>query len=60
MGKMVTFYTQLNERLFRPGLAALVPDQPWPSDLVQALDTVVKVVQSWLDAALLGPVPATA
>jgi hypothetical protein len=46
MGKVVTFYTQLNER--------------WPSDLVQALDTVVKVVQSWLDAALLGPVPATA
>lgn len=54
--KVVTFYTKLNERLFRPGLAALVPDQPWPSDLAQALDTVVKVIQSWMDAALLGPV----
>ena len=52
MGKVVTFYTQLNERLFRPGLAALVPDQPWPSDLAQALDNVVKVIQSWMQ----GPV----
>ena len=54
--KVVTFYTKLNERLFHPGLAALVPDQPWPSDLAQALNTVVKVIRSWTDAALLGPV----
>lgn len=55
--KVATFFTKLYERLFRPGLAALVPEQPWPSDLAQALDVVVAVIQSWGEAALLTPAP---
>lgn len=58
--KVVVFFTKLYERLFRPGLAALVPDQPWPSDLAAALDTVTEVVNSWTDEALLAPVATTA
>lgn len=58
--KVVIFFTKLYERLFRPGLTALVPDQPWPSDLAEALHTVTEVVNSWIDEALLAPVATTA
>ena len=54
--KVVTFFTRLYQRLFRPGLAALVPEQPWPSDLAQALNKVVEVIQAWTDEAFLVPV----
>lgn len=57
--KVVIFFTKLYERLFRPGLAALVSDQPWPSDLAHALDTVTDIIQSSIDGALLVPVAAT-
>ncbi len=55
--KVVIFFTKLYERLFRPGLAALVPNQPFPSELAQALNAVSDVIQSWIDAALLAPAP---
>jgi hypothetical protein len=54
--KVVTFFTKLYHRLFCPGLAAMVPEQTWPSDLAQALNTVVQVIQSWADEALFAPV----
>ena len=43
--KVVTFFTKLYHRLFAPGLAALLPDQPFPSDLTYALNQVVEVLQ---------------
>lgn len=58
--KVVIFFTKLYERLFRPGLAALVPEQPQPPDLAQALNTVTNVIQAWIDAASLPTVTAMA
>ena len=58
--RVVIFFTKLYERLFRPGLAALVPEQPQPPDLAQALNTVTNVIQSWVDAASLPTVAAMA
>jgi hypothetical protein len=57
--KVVTFLTKLYHRLFRPGLAALVPQQTYPSALAQALDTVVQIIQSQADDAFLVPVLST-
>ena len=54
--KVVTFFTKLYHRLFAPGLAALLPDQAFPSDLAVALDQVAKVLQSWMDQAFDLPV----
>jgi len=54
--KVVTFFTKLYHRLFAPGLAALLPDQAFPSDLAQALNQVAKVLQSWMDQAFVLPV----
>lgn len=54
--KVVTFFTKLYQRVFRPGLSALVSEQPWPSDLAQALNKVVEIIQSWMDDAFLAPV----
>ena len=53
--KVVAFFTRLYERVFRPGLAALIAEQNWPSDLAQALNQVAEVVQSWMDNAFLVP-----
>lgn len=53
--KVVTFFTKLYQRLFRPGLAALPPDQPYPSDLAQALTQVAEVLHSWVEQAAFGP-----
>ena len=47
--KVVTFFTKLYQRLFRPGLAALLPQQRYPSDLAQALNKVSDVIQSWAE-----------
>ena len=44
--KVAVFFTKLYTRLFRPGLAALVPDQRTPSRLAKALASVSDVVQS--------------
>ena len=54
--KVVTFFTKLYHRLFAPGLAALLPDQPFPSDLTIALNQVAEVLQSWSDKAFALPV----
>lgn len=54
--KVVTFFTKLYHRLFAPGLAALLPDQAFPSDLTSALNQVANVLQSWSDKAFALPV----
>ena len=54
--KVVTFFTKLYHRLFCPGLAALLPLQPYPSDLALALKQVSEVLRSWTDQAFLVPV----
>jgi len=46
----------LDHRLFAPGLAALLPDQAFPSDLAIALNKVDEVLQSWMDKAFALPV----
>lgn len=51
--KVVTFFTKLYQRLFRPGLAALLPEQPYPSDLALALSKVSEVIQSWAEQSAL-------
>ena len=53
--KVVAFFTRLYERVFRPGLAALIAEQKWPSDLAQALNRVAEIVRSWTDNAFLAP-----
>jgi hypothetical protein len=53
--KVVTFFTRLYERIFRPGLAALITQQPWPSDLAQALNRVAEIIQAWCDDAFRVP-----
>ena len=54
--KVVTFFTKLYHRLFAPGLAAVLPDQVFPSDLANALNRVTEVLQSWSDQAFALPV----
>ena len=54
--KVVTFFTRLYQRVFRPGLAAMLTDQTWPSDLAQALNKVVEIIQAWMNDAFLVPV----
>lgn len=54
--RVVTFFTKLYHRLFAPGLAALLPDQAFPSDLAQALDQVARVLHSWTDQAFYLPI----
>jgi len=54
--RVVTFFTKLYHRLFAPGLAALLPDQAFPSDLANALSRVAEVLQSWTDQAFALPV----
>jgi hypothetical protein len=58
--KVATFLTKLYERLFRPGLASVLPDQSFPSDLARALDTVRRVVDEWARKASFVPAPTIA
>jgi hypothetical protein len=53
--KVAVFFTKLYTRVYRPGLAALVPAQPLPSPLAQALSTVSDLVQAALLEAHLAP-----
>ena len=53
--KVAVFFTKLYTRLYRPGLAALVPAQPLPSPLAQALTAVANLVQSAIVEAHLVP-----
>ncbi len=55
--KVVTFFTKLYQRVFRPGLAAMVSQQAFPSKLADALETVVEIIQAYTDNAF--KVPAT-
>jgi hypothetical protein len=54
--KVVIFYTKLYQRVFQPGLAALAPQQPFPSQLAQALATIDQLLQSAIDQAFRVPV----
>jgi hypothetical protein len=56
--KTTIFFVKLYERLFRPGLAALVPNQTFPSDLAKALDKTAQVIDKWTKLALIA-IPAT-
>jgi hypothetical protein len=51
--KVVTFFTKRYQRLFRPGLATLPPNQIYPSDLAQALNKVSEAIQSWAEQSTL-------
>jgi hypothetical protein len=53
--KVAVFFTKLYTRLYRPSLAALVPAQPLPSPLAQALTTGSDLIQSALIEAHLVP-----
>lgn len=54
--KTAIFFTKLNQRLFAPGLSALVPDQLHPSPLAQALSAVADQIQDLIDTALFSSV----
>jgi hypothetical protein len=56
--RVAHFFTKVYTHLFRPGLAALVPAQPLPSPLAQALATVSTQIQALVAEAQLGQ-PAT-
>jgi hypothetical protein len=58
--KVVTFYTKLHERMFRPGLAALVDQQVAPSPLAEALEAVVAALGSLSSDSSTTPVAAAA
>jgi len=50
------FFTKLYHRIFQPGLAALIPDQSFPSTLAQALSTVADEIKALIDKALVSMV----
>lgn len=54
--KVVTFYTRLYQRIFRPGVAAMETEQDWPSDLAKALQQVAEIINAWADQAFRVPV----
>jgi hypothetical protein len=58
--KVVTFFTKLYQRVFRPGLAAMAPHPASPSELAKALESVVEIIQSWTDQAFSVPVTGVA
>ena len=49
--KAATFFVKLYERLFRPGLAALIPCQAFPSDLAKSLKNTSDILDKWIDNA---------
>lgn len=53
--KVAFFFTKLQQRLFQPGLAALLPEQSYPSPLTQALSAVAEQIQALIEAALISP-----
>ncbi len=58
--KVVTFFTKLYHRLFAPGLAALLPDPTFPSDLSIALNRVVDILNTWTEDAFFVPIATEA
>ena len=55
---MAVFFTKRYARCFRPGLAALVPDQPQPTPLAQALVAVATAIEALVDDAQFAPAAA--
>jgi hypothetical protein len=53
--KVALFFTRLNARLFRPGLAAIEPAPPIPSPLAEALARVEQEIENLLNNANLVP-----
>jgi len=49
--KVATFFVKLYERVFRPGMAALIPCQKFPSDLAEALNNISQVIDAWTNEA---------
>lgn len=58
--KVAVFFTKLATRCFRPGLAALIPDQPHPTPLAQALAAVTTAIHALVADAHLTPATAAA
>jgi hypothetical protein len=58
--KTAIFFTKLHERLFKPGLSALLSEPLYPSSLAQTLAAVADNIHALVDAALLAPIQATA
>jgi len=58
--KVVTFFTKLYHRLFRPGLAAMAPQPAAPPKLALALEAVAEIIQSWTEQAFSVPVTGVA
>lgn len=56
--KTAIFFTKLQQRLFNPGLSALLPDPLYPP-LAQALTTVADQIQALIEVALLTSAKAT-
>jgi len=52
--KVTQVFTELYTRLFHPGLAAVVPDQPLPGALAAALTTVSDLINALVTKAQLG------
>lgn len=50
--KTAVLFSKLYQRLFAPGLSALLPDQPYPPALAQALAAVADHIQDLIDTAL--------
>jgi hypothetical protein len=56
--RVAVFFTKLYARCFRPGLAALVPDQPRPAPLARALTAVDDALHALVDEARFAPAAA--
>lgn len=56
--KVAVFFTKLYARCFRPGLAALVPDQPLPTPLACALTAVAGAIEALVVDAQFAPAAA--
>ncbi len=54
--KVATFFTRLNQRVFRPAFAAMLTEPARPSDLARVLDQLVATIQHMLNEAFLVPV----
>jgi hypothetical protein len=58
--KTAIFFTKLYQRLFKPGLSALLPDPSYPSPLAWALNSAADQIQALIDAALITSAEVTA
>jgi len=54
--KVAFFLTKLYARVFRPGLAACLPEHPLSYPLAEALEVVAAEIDALFDCAMLGPI----